>query len=97
LKKIFLAYAIYSGGAERLLYGMDSYGNICGQNNTKTESMTHKYNGLDMTTRPFVFYFDFIAEASELVASDLPNSYSLEGMVKTYFKNNFVSTFTTVN
>ena len=45
-------YGISLGGAERLLYGMDSYGNICGQDNPKPDMATpHRYNGLDMRDR----------------------------------------------
>ena len=60
------AYAIYSGGASRLIYGMDSFGNICGQKNQPVGS--HSYHGLDMTNRKFVYFFDFTAEAAELVS-----------------------------
>ena len=37
-------YGVYTGGAERLLYGMDSFGNICGMKNEKEEGK-HIYNG----------------------------------------------------
>ena len=37
-------YGVYTGGAERLLYGMDSFGNICGMKNEKGEGK-HIYNG----------------------------------------------------
>jgi len=73
------AYAIYSGGASRLIYGMDSFGNICGQKNQPVGS--HSYHGLDMTNRKFVYFFDFTAEAAELVSSELKNTHSLEACV----------------
>ena len=79
---LFSAYAIYAGGAERLLYGMDSYGNICGQDNTRNPVGSSPYHGLDMTHRRYVYFFDFIAEAAELVSSELTNTHSLEACVK---------------
>jgi len=61
---VLTAYGLYRGGAERLLYGMDSFGNLCGMTN-ENHPGNHKYNGLDMTYRPNVFFFDFMAEIGE--------------------------------
>ena len=44
--------------------GMDSFGNLCGMTNDNHPG-NHKYNGLDMTYRPNVFFFDFMAEIGE--------------------------------
>ena len=43
---------------------MDSFGNLCGMTN-ENHPGNHKYNGLDMTYRPNVFFFDFMAEIGE--------------------------------
>ena len=97
------AYAIYSGGASRLIYGMDSFGNICGQKNQPVGS--HSYHGLDMTNRKFVYFFDFTAEAAELVSrnffrikffpifkSYLHLSWRLKfGLLKSGWKLNFLN------
>ncbi|XP_078532800.1 choline transporter-like protein 1 isoform X2 [Lissotriton helveticus] len=49
-------FSIATGAASRLVSGYDSYGNICGQKNTKLE---HVFNsGLDQTTRKNVFFLD---------------------------------------
>ena len=60
---------------------MDSFGNICGQNNQPVDD-SFPYHGIDMTNRKYVYYFDFVAEAAELVSSELSNSHSLEACVK---------------
>ena len=78
-------YGITLGGAERLLYGMDSYGNICGQQNSKPDLNTppHRFNGLDMSDRPYVLFFDFASELVELDPNnDKGSSYSREICVK---------------
>ena len=35
-------WGIMNGGADRLIFGMDSYGNICGKNNTKAPASAHR-------------------------------------------------------
>ncbi|GAV08421.1 hypothetical protein RvY_18112 [Ramazzottius varieornatus] len=44
------------GAPLRLLYGQDSFGNVCGAANQQIENRT--MTGMDMSQRPFVFSFD---------------------------------------
>ena len=46
---------------------MDSFGNICGHTNPKFSDIS-EYNGIDMSDRPYVYYFDFVAEVAELTS-----------------------------
>ncbi|XP_053100946.1 choline transporter-like protein 3 isoform X2 [Hemicordylus capensis] len=47
-------YAITAGAAERLVFGYDSYGNICGRKNTPIVGAP--LSGQDMTTKKYVFF-----------------------------------------
>ena len=48
--QFFIAgYSIATGNVIRLIYGYDSYGNICGMTNSKIENVTQ--SGMDMTDR----------------------------------------------
>ncbi|XP_066480162.1 choline transporter-like protein 3 isoform X2 [Tiliqua scincoides] len=49
-------YAITAGAAERLVYGYDSYGNICGRKNTPVEGAP--LSGQDMTNKKYVFFLN---------------------------------------
>ncbi|XP_069486940.1 choline transporter-like protein 1 isoform X2 [Ambystoma mexicanum] len=49
-------FSIATGAASRLISGYDSYGNICGQKNTKVEHILN--SGLDHTTHKNVFFLD---------------------------------------
>ncbi|XP_070819104.1 choline transporter-like protein 1 isoform X1 [Chaetodon trifascialis] len=49
-------FTIVTGGAARLVYGYDSYGNTCGQRNEQIEGV--RLSGLDHTDRKFVFFLD---------------------------------------
>ncbi|XP_029460524.1 choline transporter-like protein 1 [Rhinatrema bivittatum] len=49
-------FSIATGAASRLVSGYDSYGNICGQKNTKVEGIIN--SGLDHTNRKYVFFLD---------------------------------------
>ncbi|KAM3866924.1 choline transporter-like protein 1 [Diretmus argenteus] len=49
-------FTIATGGAARLVFGYDSYGNTCGQRNEQIEGV--KLSGLDHTDRKFVFFLD---------------------------------------
>ncbi|GCB71239.1 choline transporter-like protein 1 isoform X1 [Scyliorhinus torazame] len=53
---IICGFAIASGAAQRLVYGYDTYGNICGQKNVKVEG--EKWSGLDQTNNKYVFFLD---------------------------------------
>nr|XP_033774324.1 choline transporter-like protein 1 isoform X3 [Geotrypetes seraphini] len=49
-------FSIATGAASRLVLGYDSYGNICGQKNTKIEGNIN--SGLDHTNHKYVFFLD---------------------------------------
>ncbi|XP_063732961.1 choline transporter-like protein 1 isoform X2 [Eleginops maclovinus] len=49
-------FTIATGGAARLVFGYDSYGNTCGQRNEPIEGV--RLSGLDHTDRKFVFFLD---------------------------------------
>ncbi|XP_078070212.1 choline transporter-like protein 1 isoform X2 [Mustelus asterias] len=53
---VICGFAIASGAALRLISGYDTYGNICGQKNTKVEG--EKWSGLDHTHNKYVFFLD---------------------------------------
>ncbi|XP_034399551.1 choline transporter-like protein 1 isoform X1 [Cyclopterus lumpus] len=50
------SFTIVTGGAARLVFGYDSYGNTCGQRNERIEGV--QLSGLDHTDRKFVFFLD---------------------------------------
>ncbi|XP_059584052.1 choline transporter-like protein 3 isoform X2 [Alligator mississippiensis] len=49
-------YAVTAGAAERLVFGYDSYGNICGRKNIPIEGAP--LSGQDMTSKKFVFFLN---------------------------------------
>ncbi|KAJ0033763.1 hypothetical protein NQD34_000870 [Periophthalmus magnuspinnatus] len=49
-------FAIATGAAARLLSGYDSYGNTCGQKNTKIEGV--ELSGQDMREKKYVFFLE---------------------------------------
>nr|XP_055034934.1 choline transporter-like protein 1 isoform X2 [Misgurnus anguillicaudatus] len=49
-------FTIVTGGASRLVFGYDSYGNTCGQRNDPIEGV--RLSGLDHTDRKYVFFLD---------------------------------------
>ncbi|XP_015227013.1 PREDICTED: choline transporter-like protein 1 isoform X4 [Cyprinodon variegatus] len=49
-------FTVVTGGAARLVFGYDSYGNTCGRRNERIEGV--KLSGLDHTDRKFVFFLD---------------------------------------
>uniref|UniRef100_A0A7N8XYN3 Choline transporter-like protein n=1 Tax=Mastacembelus armatus TaxID=205130 RepID=A0A7N8XYN3_9TELE len=49
-------FTVVTGGAGRLIFGYDSYGNTCGQRNEQIEGV--RLSGLDHTDRKFVFFLD---------------------------------------
>ncbi|KAK7929649.1 hypothetical protein WMY93_006044 [Mugilogobius chulae] len=49
-------FPIATGAASRLLYGYDSYGNTCGQKNTKIDGV--ELSGRDMTDNKYVFFLE---------------------------------------
>eukprot|EP00042_Codosiga_hollandica_P038303 m.310652 g.310652 ORF g.310652 m.310652 type:complete len:157 (+) comp55355_c0_seq2:221-691(+) len=52
---LLAAFAFSNGNPKRLLYGVDSFGNICGQNNAPVTGAPN--SGLDMTSRRLLYYF----------------------------------------
>ncbi|XP_029957190.1 choline transporter-like protein 1 isoform X2 [Salarias fasciatus] len=50
------SFTIVTGGAARLVFGYDSYGNTCGRRNEQIEGV--RLSGLDHTDRRFVFFLD---------------------------------------
>ncbi|KAG8436779.1 hypothetical protein GDO86_007747 [Hymenochirus boettgeri] len=54
---VFIAgYAWMAGAAERLVFGYDSYGNVCGRRNSPIHNAP--FSGQDMTHRKHVFFLD---------------------------------------
>ncbi|KAK7916772.1 hypothetical protein WMY93_012533 [Mugilogobius chulae] len=49
-------FTVATGGAARLLFGYDSFGNTCGERNERLEGV--RLSGLDHTDRKFVFFLD---------------------------------------
>uniref|UniRef100_A0A8C8J8T1 Choline transporter-like protein n=1 Tax=Oncorhynchus tshawytscha TaxID=74940 RepID=A0A8C8J8T1_ONCTS len=49
-------FTIATGGAGRLVFGYDSYGNTCGQRNEQIEGV--RLSGLDQTDKKYVFFLD---------------------------------------
>lgn len=49
-------YALTAGAAERLVFGYDSYGNVCGRRNAPIPNAP--YSGKDMTDRRHVFFLN---------------------------------------
>lgn len=49
-------FTVVTGGAARLVFGYDSYGNTCGRRNEPIEGV--RLSGLDHTDRKFVFFLD---------------------------------------
>ncbi|XP_006007447.1 choline transporter-like protein 1 isoform X1 [Latimeria chalumnae] len=53
---LICGFSIVSGAASRLIYGYDSYGNICGRKNVQVEGIAN--SGLDHTEKKYVFFLD---------------------------------------
>ncbi|XP_068098686.1 choline transporter-like protein 3 [Hyperolius riggenbachi] len=49
-------YALMAGAAERLVFGYDSYGNVCGRRNSPVPNAP--FSGKDMTNRKHVFFLN---------------------------------------
>ena len=54
---IVAIFAFVVGDPMRLIYGSDSFGNVCGRRNNKINE-NYVFSGLDMTDRGYVFYLD---------------------------------------
>ncbi|KAH6925046.1 hypothetical protein HPB50_027404 [Hyalomma asiaticum] len=54
---VFVAsFALALGDPRRLIYGCDSFGNVCGARNAPIGSLA--FSGMDATDRPYLLYFD---------------------------------------
>eukprot|EP00042_Codosiga_hollandica_P057139 m.840181 g.840181 ORF g.840181 m.840181 type:complete len:641 (+) comp59508_c0_seq9:56-1978(+) len=65
--------AIQNGHPRRLVYGEDSFGNLCGTKNDQVINSTN--SGLDLTARPLLFYFDPTDSAAlKLCVAECPST-----------------------
>ncbi|XP_055014368.1 choline transporter-like protein 1 [Boleophthalmus pectinirostris] len=79
-------FAIFTGAASRLISGYDSYGNTCGQKNTKIEGV--ELSGQDMREKNYVFFlepcnFDLINRKIKSIALCVFQCPSIQ--LKTYY------------
>uniref|UniRef100_A0A8C7H758 Choline transporter-like protein n=1 Tax=Oncorhynchus kisutch TaxID=8019 RepID=A0A8C7H758_ONCKI len=56
MRENIFGFTIATGGAARLVFGYDSYGNTCGQRNEQIEGV--RLSGLDQTDKKYVFFLD---------------------------------------
>ncbi|XP_060603874.1 choline transporter-like protein 1 [Ruditapes philippinarum] len=63
--------SVKQGNPYRLVYGVDSYGNVCNQKNDKIDGVF--YSGQDNTDKPKVFFFDPTYFTSMLPNSPFPS------------------------
>ncbi|XP_041463983.1 choline transporter-like protein 1 isoform X1 [Lytechinus variegatus] len=70
---LIAGYAVVFGNVLRVVFGYDSYGNVCGQMNKPIENVS--LSGMDMTDRPFVFFMDvrYPKDSLEVCVSQCPN------------------------
>ncbi|XP_071954060.1 choline transporter-like protein 1 isoform X2 [Antedon mediterranea] len=55
---VVAGFAIAAGSVQRVVYGYDSYGNICGMKNEKYPGV--ELSGMDMTDMPYVFFMNIL-------------------------------------
>jgi len=53
---VITGYSILDGAVDRLIYGFDSYGNICNKKNEKL--FNHSKSGMDLTGKKYIFFMD---------------------------------------
>jgi len=53
---VITSYSVVTGAADRLIYGFDSYGNVC--NKLNKPLLNHSKSGLDLRGKPFIFFMD---------------------------------------
>lgn len=71
---IFVAsFAFVVGNPLRLVYGSDSFGNICGRRNDPFDNLP--FSGLDLRSKPFVFYLNTkeISKSLKICVKQCPN------------------------
>jgi hypothetical protein len=75
---VAIAYlSLTQGTPDRLIYGTDSWGNICGRDNP-VPLVASNNSGLNMTDRPSVFYYNpFYEDAVILCVAECPNSTNI--------------------
>jgi hypothetical protein len=54
---VICGFALHNGQPQRLVYGHDSFGNLCGERNHKVLA-GNLNSGLDLSNRSFLLYFD---------------------------------------
>ncbi|XP_067119262.1 choline transporter-like 1 [Centruroides vittatus] len=69
------AFAFVIGNPFRLIYGLDSFGNVCGLRNEQMGSLS--LSGLNMTDRPYVFYLNMadISNSMKICVKKCPNRF----------------------
>lgn len=62
---VFVAsFALALGDPRRLIYGCDSFGNVCGASNAPIGSLA--FSGMDATDKPYLLYFDLVDPRNSL-------------------------------
>lgn len=87
---LIAAFALVFGHPKRLTHGYDDFGNICGSQNEKIDSLEH--SGLDMRQKPYLFYLDIknIKNSLKLCVSKCPdrNLNSISDLREFYLQTN---------
>ncbi|XP_002731355.1 choline transporter-like protein 1 [Saccoglossus kowalevskii] len=67
------AFSFTTGNVERLIYGYDSYGNVCNKKNPPIENIP--FSGSDMTGKPHVFFMNVYnpSDSLEICVSKCPD------------------------
>ncbi|KAI9143407.1 plasma-membrane choline transporter-domain-containing protein [Paraphysoderma sedebokerense] len=74
--------AITNGNPQRLIYGQDSYGQLCGINNNAANS-----SRLDLSTKPFLFFFNPLDKTALQICVD---KCPTESVVSTFAGANYI-------
>ena len=66
-------FAFFVGDPLRLVYGTDSFGNVCGRKNAHVDRVS--YSGLDLTSQKYVFFMDAnnLKKGLKVCVSSCPN------------------------
>lgn len=70
---LIAAFAFYVGDPLRLVYGTDSFGNVCGRKNSHMDRVS--YSGLDLRNQKYVFFMDGnnLKKGLKICVSTCPN------------------------
>ncbi|XP_033096883.1 choline transporter-like protein 1 isoform X2 [Anneissia japonica] len=85
---VVAGFAIAAGSVERVIYGYDSYGNVCGMKNDKFAGV--QFSGMDMSDRPYVFFMDVLSpdDSIEICVKECPTMDLADmNQVKDFAKN----------